>query len=167
MWHTHISLATCQTCFAVKQWASETYCVSTRFCKLHPPANQIDMYLICTSARQVTGSTPSRQSYLNQSMKSHLLNLNPDSAANQLIKFTLTSNKQRKDYAYLACRLGEGSGLRFLPEPRVPPRVQSEFDEMGWWRNADKLSMNWGKIVVYLLTHWLGWLTECAPVMSN
>jgi len=48
---------------------------------------------------------------------------------------------------------GEGSKLRVWPEPRVLPSMYvfgTGSEEKGWWRDAVKLSMEWGEIAALL-----------------
>jgi len=64
---------------------------------------------------------------------------------------------------------GEGSKLGILartqstpPDVVIRDRIRSE--EMGWWRDADKLSTNRGKSAVYIPLV-VGWLAECFPLV--
>ena len=64
---------------------------------------------------------------------------------------------------------GRGFEHGIWPEPRVLPPVVVGIvrsQEMGWWRDADKLSTNRGRSAVYipLIVNGVD-LTECPPLV--
>jgi len=64
---------------------------------------------------------------------------------------------------------GEGSELRILTwtqstAPGVVKADRARSEEMGWRRDADKLSDEQRYVCwIYTSWHWLSWLTECSP----